>query len=275
MNDSLGTLGVTLLETTSPCWLTVFMLSAALNSWQIICSVSDEAVVTFPGALCFPSSAASLCAQRFSRLLCTHYRIWLSPLVFFFFAPKPSTKQVSCICRKPCWRPYHLNKYFSISCTNETCSISLTYIMHTCTLRRDWLQLSVSPCGNKPSPSTQQLPIPHAVVSLSASEGPFCSIRRGNHGNGAWPWACLLQAWPGFLSTCQAGAHDLGNWPASHIDWLSSSEIRGDDTLLVQRINELTCDWLCVTGCLSNVFVMLTHLVMLFWETRRVLCQLF
>lgn len=66
-----------------------------------------------------------------------------------------------------------------------------------CILLHPWPWLAAAPglsVWQQPSPSTQQLPIPHAVVILCL-RGPFsCSIQRGNHGNGCLTLGVQLQS---------------------------------------------------------------------------------
>lgn len=74
--------------------------------------------------------------------------------------------------------------------------------MHRCMLGRDWLQAHWQP----PHPPSNSLFLMQRW--FFASEGLFCSIQRGNHGNGGLTLRMLLQlrqAWPEFLTASEAG----------------------------------------------------------------------
>lgn len=91
------------------------------------------------------------------------------------------------------------------------------YIMHHYTLGHDWLQLSISLCGNS-------LPI-HPATPYSSCHGDSLPPRAFSAtssvvtmATAAWPWVCCCcrldlnsSAHPR-----RAGTHDLGNWLASH-----------------------------------------------------------
>lgn len=73
--------------------------------------------------------------------------------------------------------------------------------MHRYMLGRDWLQLSISLWQQPSHPPSNSLFL--MLWWFSASQGPFfCSIQRGNHGNGSLTLGVLLQllqAWPEFV----------------------------------------------------------------------------
>lgn len=74
--------------------------------------------------------------------------------------------------------------------------------MHRCMLGHDWLQARRQP-PHPPSNSLFLMP-----RWFFASKGLFCSIQRGNHGNGGLTLSALLQlrqAWPEFLAASEAG----------------------------------------------------------------------
>lgn len=94
---------------------------------------------------------------------------------------------------------------------NEMMSFFLTYIMHHYSLRADWPPRLL--CVEPAFPSTQQLHVPHAVVTLLYF--PFLLSAASSMvamATAAWPLACLLQllgAWPEFCCSIQRGAYHM------------------------------------------------------------------
>lgn len=111
------------------------------------------------------------------------------------------------------------NKYFNVTCKLKIQRLSdLHYAsLHAWPWLAAALGLSVwQQPSNPPSNSLFLMP-----WWFSASEGLFCSIQRGNHGNGSLTLSVLLQlrqAWPEFLTASSAGGRT--------------------------RLGQLTCFWL-------------------------------
>ncbi len=153
-----------------------------------------------------PQQAHYLQADLCFRL---QYTVQRATLTIKFLFPAWKADSFPCARRKDMLMftqtltPDRVNEYFSITCKLKIQWLPpLTYIMHRSMLGRDWLQPSVSLCGNKPShPPSNSLFL--MLWWFSASQGLFCSIQRGNHGNGSLTLGVLLQllqAWPEFLT---------------------------------------------------------------------------
>lgn len=127
--------------------------------------------------------------------------------------------------------------------------------MHRYTPGRDWLQLSVSLCGNS-------LPI-HPATPYSSCRGDSLPPRAFSAASSvvtmataAWPWVCCCSYDKLDLNSSphprRAGAHDLGNWPASGC-WLSRSFVC---QWRRQGSSQLSCDWPCVISRISMLVVL-------------------
>jgi len=147
------------------CKLSVFNISGALNSRLGKRNVSDEDVVTFPGALCLPSSAASLAVTEEISLRQRHILQHLTSdfSVLLWNNLQTSTPKYA---ETPTSLARSSNEFFNIACRifkNQ----HLPDLHYASLDAGTWLAVvPPSLCLATAFPSTQQLHVPHAVVIL-------------------------------------------------------------------------------------------------------------